>query len=189
MTCRARFLPLAALVALWPALSMAETCPAPPDHSAALDVLFDQVRAAPNEGAAAPVVNQMWALWAEAPDESAQEILDRGMRKRSSYDLLGALQDFERLISYCPDYAEGYNQRGFVLFIQQDYAAALPDLDRALALSPRHVGALSGRALTHMALGNNVQALDDLEAALALNPWLSERRFLEPLKQAAGSEL
>lgn len=186
MTHRLALILLAALLPL-PALS--ETCPAAPDHSAQLDALFAEVRDAPNEGAAAPVVNRMWELWAQAPDERAQEILERGMRKRSSYDLLGALQDFERLISYCPDYAEGYNQRGFVLFIQQDYAAALPDLDRVLEISPRHVGALSGRALTHMALGNNAEALADLEAALALNPWLSERRFLAPLEEAVGSEL
>ena len=111
----------------------------------------------------------------------AQEILDRGMRRRSAYDFLGAMQDFDRLIAYCPDYAEGYNQRGFVSFIRQDYPAALIDLDRVIALSPRHTGALTGRALTLMALGRTAEARADLLVALALNPWLPERRFLDQL--------
>ncbi|MCJ7871516.1 hypothetical protein [Phaeobacter sp. J2-8] len=176
--------------ALWSMISLAgsaaaESCPEAADHSARFDRLFAQVQAAPNEGAAQVVVNQMWNLWADAPDQQAQEILDRGLRKRGAQDFLGALRDFEILIDHCPDYAEGYNQRGFIRFIQRDYAAALVDLDRVIALSPRHVGALSGRALTLMALGQNDAARRDLLRALELNPWLPERRFLAQLSPEA----
>jgi len=128
-------------------------CPAAPDHSAALETLAEQARAAPNEAAGQEISNQMWKLWIDAPNDQAQAVLDRGMTKRASYDLLGAIAEFDTLIAYCPDYAEGYNQRAFALFIQQNFAAALVDLDRALALSPRHVAARSGRALTYMELG------------------------------------
>ncbi|WP_323765582.1 hypothetical protein [Marinovum sp.] len=175
---------LVTLALLLPPPARAETCPAAPDHGGRLDVLFDEVQAAPSAAAAQRVVNRMWDLWADAPDARAQEILDRGLRRRGAQDFLGALQDFERLIAYCPDYAEGYNQRGFIRFIQRDYAAALIDLDRVLALSPRHVGALTGRGLTLMALGRSDAARADLLAALALNPWLPERRFLDALPPA-----
>ena len=178
-------LTLSAIVLLLPFEAGAETCPAAPDHVASFDRLFAEARAAPSEAAAQLVVNQMWALWADAPDARAQEVLDRGLRRRASYDFIGALQDFEVLIAYCPDYAEGYNQRGFIRFIQQDYPAALDDLDRVIALSPRHVGALSGRALTLMALGRHGAARADLLAAMALNPWLPERRFLAQLEPDA----
>ncbi|MEQ8342287.1 MAG: hypothetical protein RID15_00905 [Marinovum algicola] len=174
-------LALIVLALLLPLTARAETCPPPPDHTETFDGLFEEVQAAPDAGAAQQVVNRMWALWADAPDARAQEILDRGMRRRSAYDFLGAMQDFDRLIAYCPDYAEGYNQRGFVSFIRQDYPAALIDLDRVIALSPRHTGALTGRALTLMALGRTAEARADLLVALALNPWLPERRFLDQL--------
>lgn len=171
-----------------PGRALAQECPAAPDHSASFDRLFSQVQTAPDEATARMVTGQMWALWKDAPNAQAQEVLDRGMRRQSAYDFLGALQDFETLIAYCPDYAEGYNQRAFVRFIHRDYAAALVDLDRVIALSPRHVGALSGRALTLMGLGRLDEAREALLAALALNPWLPERRFLDQLQPHLDDE-
>ncbi|WP_298678921.1 hypothetical protein [uncultured Lentibacter sp.] len=156
----------------------AESCPEAPDHSVALAELVEAVRAAPNEMHAAPLNTQMWELWTDAPDAAAQAILDSGMRKRGSFDLLGARAEFDRLVAYCPDYAEGYNQRAFVNFIRQDYEPAIADLTRALALSPTHTGALTGRALSYYALGRLAEARADLEVALGLNPWLPERHML-----------
>lgn len=153
-------------------------CPRSPDHSAALDALFDDIRSAPSQTRGLELGRELWRYWLDAPDEVAQKILDRGMTRRSGYDFIGARSDFEALIEYCPDYAEGYNQRAFVNFLSQNYEAALPDLDRALELSPRHVGALSGRMATLMALGRNEEAQIDLKRALDLNPWLPERSLL-----------
>ena len=173
---------LAALLA--PAGALA--CPAPPDHTAALDALFDRVQAAESPRAAQLVSNEMWELWADAPDSHAQELLDEGMTRRAAHDLTGAIKAFDALVDYCPDYAEGYNQRAFANFIRRDYAAALPDLDRALDLSPRHLGAMTGRAMTLMALERPGEAAVILRRALDLNPWLSERRLLPALE--AGEE-
>lgn len=150
-------------------------CPSAQDHSAALDALIAKVQRASDEAEAQALFNQMWAFWADAPDAQAQAILDRGMTRRAAYDFVGALADFDRLIAYCPAYAEGYNQRAFVHFLRQDFAAALLDLDRALALSPRHVAALSGRALALYGLARLPEARDALGEALRLNPWLAER--------------
>ena len=164
-------------------------CPQPPDHRAALADLTQQVHDAASQDAARAITDRMWELWTDAPDEAAQEMLDRGMSRRSGYDLLGALEDFDRLVHYCPNYAEGYNQRAFVNYLRQDFATALVDLDRALALSPRHVAALSGKALTLMGLNRFDEARLVLAEALALNPWLPERNLavrggpLEPLGQ------
>lgn len=160
--------------------AVANTCPPAPDHSDELVRLYAQVQSAGTEAQAREIGNRMWELWTEAPDEPAQTALDRGMERRAAYDFLAALEEFDRLVAYCPDYAEGYNQRAFVNFLRQDFATALADLDRALALSPRHVAALSGRALTLMALGRTDEARADLAAALALNPWLPERGLAAP---------
>ena len=158
----------------------AETCPQAPDHGGTLGELIAQAQAATNQSDAREISNQMWELWADAPDDQAQAVLDRGMQRRASYDFAGAIADFDRLIDYCPDYAEGYNQRAFVNFLRQDFAAALPDLERALALSPDHIAALSGKALTLLALGRVDEARGDLAQALEMNPWLSERSLAAP---------
>ncbi|MDR9484895.1 MAG: tetratricopeptide repeat protein [Sediminimonas sp.] len=161
-------------------------CPPPPDHGAELQELFDEVQDAPDAATAQRISNQMWELWADAPNAAAQEILDSGMRKRASQNFLGALEEFDRLVAYCPDYAEGYNQRAFIHFILQDYDAALVDLNRTLDLSPDHVAARAGKALTLFGLDRVAEGREVLEAALELNPWLPERHLLD---SALGEEL
>lgn len=153
-------------------------CPAAPDITSEMDGLIDRIHAATNDAAAREVSGEMWQLWLKAPDAIAQETLDNGMRRRASYDFLGAIAQYDKLIEYCPAYAEGYNQRAFVHFLTESYEKALVDLDAALALSPRHVGAQSGRALTLMNLGRLAEARSQLLEALANNPWLSERFLL-----------
>lgn len=151
------------------------SCPAAPDIRTELDALIEQARSAQNDVAGREASSAMWQLWLMAPDEVAQEMLDQGMQQRASFDFLGAIKSFDALVDYCPDYAEGYNQRAFVNFLSGNYDKALVDLDMALELSSDHVGAQSGRALTLMNLGQKEQARQQLIEALENNPWLSER--------------
>ncbi|MEP4991983.1 MAG: tetratricopeptide repeat protein, partial [Paracoccaceae bacterium] len=108
----------------------------------------------------------------------AQEALDQGMRQRSSYDFAGSVASFDRLVAYCNEYAEWYNQRAFSYFLTEDFEAALVDLDAALRLSPDHVGVQSGRALTLMNLGRIEEARAQMLEAVENNPWLAERALL-----------
>lgn len=171
---------LGCCVSLFAGATLAQSCPDAPNHDVALEGLFAQIAEAENDMDARAISNRMWELWTDAPDEAAQSLLDRGMQARSSYDFLGALDALDRLVEYCPNYAEGYNQRAFVNYLRQDFAAALVDLNLTLERSPQHVGALSGKALSLLALGRVDEARDALAAALALNPWLSERSLAAP---------
>lgn len=149
---------------------------------------MELVATASNESAAREYTNELWGIWATAPDDTAQEILDRGMTRRAAYDFAGALSDFDKLIEYCPDYAEGYNQRAFVNFIREDYTTALKDLDRAVALTPDHIGAVVGRALALIQLGRVREGQIALRKALLLNPWLPERNRVTPLPEREENE-
>ena len=169
---------LALLLMLAPAAAFAQVCPALPDRSAEKARLMEAVRTAPDYRSAREAGNALWAFWATAPDARAQEMLDRGMSRRSSYDLEGAQAEFDALIAYCPDYAEGYNQRAFVNFLRADYATALTDLEKTLELMPDHIAALAGLALTLQQLGRIDASQRVLRQALALNPWLPERGML-----------
>ena len=171
---------LVALLLAGPAI--AETCPPAPDHAHALGELVARAQKAPDRAAGMAASADMWALWADAPDARAQDLLDEGMARREAHDYAAAMEAFQALVAYCPDYAEGYNQRAFVHFLRGDYAAALPDLDAALARQPRHVAALTGQALTLHALDRQGEAALALRAALAMNPWLSERSLLPMLE-------
>lgn len=165
-------------VLLMPAAALA--CPALPDSLDAQLEIINALQDVQNEGSARPLSDQLWLIWTKAPDEHAQAILDRGISAQRVADLDRAYQAFDELVAYCPDYAEGYNQRAFVSFLRQDYVSALADLDLAIARSPVHVAAIAGKALTLMGLGRDDEAQTVLRQALTLNPWLSERRFLKP---------
>lgn len=165
---------------LAPVAALAE-CPPAPDIDADEARVLEAVRDAESDMQARALSNELWSLWASAPDEVAQELLDRGMSARASYDYLGALDALDRLVEYCPHYAEGYNQRAFVNYLREDFETALIDLDVALELRPTHVAALSGKALTLMGLGRQAEAQIVLRAALELNPWLPERGLLQKL--------
>lgn len=163
---------------LFTAPAVADTCPPVPDRSAEKAFLFDSLASARNEVEAQPFNQGLWEIWTEAPDTIAQSMLDEGMARMRVADYLGAVAVFDRLTAYCPDYAEGYNQRAFTYFLGRNFIAALADLDRALVLEPNHVGALSGKGLTLIELGREAEAQEALRAAVALHPWLAERALL-----------
>jgi tetratricopeptide (TPR) repeat protein len=164
-----------AIVVATPALA---ECPPPADVAEDQSRLSAQLRHAPGPGEAREIQNELWQLWTAAPDEAAQELLDRGMAMREGYDLAGSRAELDELVEYCPDYPEGYNQRAFSAFLAQDYGAALDDLETVLDMNPEHVPARAGLALTLMGLGRTDAAQGVLRDAVRRNPWLSERALL-----------
>lgn len=173
---------------LFAAPGFAQTCPEAPDHGEALSALFTEVQQAQTAADAQLVTNRMWELWATAPDGRAQAMLDRGLELRSQRAFSEAYEKFDQLIAYCPDYAEGYNQRAFVLFLSGEFQGAREDLEQALRLSPDHLAARAGLGLTLVGLGEKVEGLRILKEALAVNPWLPERRTVEVLEAEIAAE-
>ena len=157
----------------------ADTCPAVPDHTVRLGEIVTELGAARGEGEARVLTQELWSLWTDAPDDISQALLDEGMRQRSNFDFLGARDTLDGLVEYCPDYAEGYNQRAFASFLRRDFDAALADLDIALSIMPNHIAALSGKGLTLLEMGRNDEAQQALRDAVRMNPWLQERALLD----------
>ena len=154
------------------------SCPAPADVESELRALIAKAQTAEDDRAGRRVSDEMWQVWLRAPDERAQAALDAGMQRRQVFDFAGAIKEYDRLVAYCPTYAEGFNQRAYINFLQENYEAALSDLDIALDLQPLHIGAQSGRALTLMNLGRLEEARAQMLIAVENNPWLSERALL-----------
>ena len=164
----------------------AQDCPPLDAQVARQAAIHDRMQAAGSEAEVRPLAAELWSIWLAAPDPPSQELLDRGMAQRSGFDLFGAQETLTRLIDYCPDYAEGWNQRAFARYLAQDFDGALDDLEEALALNPVHLGALSGKAMTLIGLRRYEEAQQVLRDAVAINPWLSERRLLT---EPPGEEL
>ncbi|MEZ5715797.1 MAG: hypothetical protein R3D85_11855 [Paracoccaceae bacterium] len=102
---------------LFAGAASAGSCPPSPDHSVALARLMEEVRVARSEAQAQEIVGRMWQLWSDAPDDLAAAVMAMGNHLRDRRDLAGALAEFNWLVAYCPDYAEGWNQRAMVHFL------------------------------------------------------------------------
>lgn len=84
-----------------------------------------------------------------------------------------------------PSYAEGWNRRATLFFLEQQYGKALSDIEKVLAIEPRHFGALAGLGLILQEIDQKPTALAALKKALAINPYLDDSvknavRDLEP---------
>lgn len=144
--------------------------------------LFVELRNAPTEAAARVAENAIWEFWiAAAPTEATRNDLTAAMSKRESYDLHGALRLLNGVVAAAPDYAEGWNQRAFIHFLQENMDESLVDLDRALELEPLHFGALAGKAMVLMRQGRVELGQEVLRRAIEIDPWLRERSMLLPV--------
>ena len=136
--------------------------------------------AAKSEPEAVDTARQIWDLYATAPDAQAQDLLDRGVRYLQRGQFQTSEQLLSELVTYCPDYAEGWNQRAFARFLDGNFDGALEDLDRTLELEPRHFGALTGRGLTFLKQGRQILGEQAIRDAMKVHPWINERRLLPP---------
>lgn len=143
------------------------------------DLLFNKLASATSETEARMVEFQIWEHWtAEAPSDEIRDKLTRGMEKRREFDLAWAEDLFDEVVREAPEYAEGWNQRGFARFLRGNLEGSLSDLESAIELEPRHFGALSGMYHVLRLLNRQDAALRSLHKAVTIHPWLKERNDL-----------
>lgn len=158
--------------------AFASSCPETVNNVDEKDRLHTELLASQSEMNGRVVSDQLWTIWTTAPDNIAQEMLDRGRERIRVADYERAEEIFTDLIDYCPHYAEGWNQRAYVHLLRQNYDASLEDVTVVLELEPRHFGALVGRASVLLNMGRTKVGYVALREALKINPWLSERYLL-----------
>jgi tetratricopeptide (TPR) repeat protein len=82
------------------------------------------------------------------------------------------------VVKQAPDYAQGWNQRAFILFLQEKYDQSLSDIEKALELEPRHFGAMAGQARILMRQCRFVTGQKTLKQAVKIHPFLRERSMI-----------
>lgn len=144
------------------------------------EALFAALAAAGTEAEARAIEEAIWELWLTAPDGEAQALLDRALDRRRWGDHEAAIEALDELIAGWPDYAEGWNQRATVRFLQGEDDLSLADVEETLKREPRHFGALAGKALILLRQGKAAAAQLALIEAVRIDPWLRERSLLDP---------
>ena len=108
--------------------------------------------------------------------ETADLLFARALEAMSAQEHALCLDLLDEVILLRPDFAEAWNKRATVYFLQRDYGNSLADIRKTLALEPRHFGALAGLGMILETLGRDEEALRALQRALDLNPQLESVR-------------
>lgn len=85
-------------------------------------------------------------------------------------DLDKAIEYFTAAIRAKPDHVGGYNNRGLVHYLKEDYPQAVQDYTAAIQLEPENYYALTNRATAYTALRDYAQAIKDINTAIKLEP-------------------
>lgn len=119
---------------------------------------------------------QIRQLWNQSGSASMDLLAMRADQAMEGEDLETALVHLNDLTRLAPDFAEGWNKRATVYFLQDEYGRSLEDIARTLRLEPRHFGALSGLGIILDRVGDPKGALEAYRRAIKVHPHLPGAR-------------
>ena len=155
-----------------------------------LDVLFENLKSTSNLGVIEQLEEQIWSIWLASDDDEINILMKEGVRAMAARDLDTALQTFDKIIAKEPDFAEGWNKRATVYYLQENLTESMQDIQRTLELEPRHFGALSGMGLIFMQLGDDAGALEAYKEVIKIHPNSPSARFyIEALQKRIRNQM
>jgi tetratricopeptide (TPR) repeat protein len=143
----------------------------PEDRDAMLAELYSHLAAAPDATQAAPISEAIESLWAQPGSDTIGILMSRSAKAINDKKNDLAMQFLDAATELAPDYAEAWNRRAYVQFLQNNYDGAVGDLRRALALDPNHFKALEGLARILRETGQKRPALQAYKQILKINPY------------------
>jgi tetratricopeptide (TPR) repeat protein len=131
----------------------------------------------------------LWAIWYRAGSPEHNQMLSQVRRSISRQQLEQAEALVDRLVKAAPDFAEAYNQRAIIYFLQGRFAESVSDCQTVLERNPYHFGAISGLAQCQIQLNRPRDALKALRRALKLQPYHATlREDIRLLETQLGSD-
>ncbi|MBV8769585.1 MAG: tetratricopeptide repeat protein [Hyphomicrobiales bacterium] len=177
--CSAAFLGTSAARAADADSSMVAVPTAPLD----LDGLFSKLKQAPDAESAAVTSRAIQQRWSHSGSDTADLLMQRADAALAGGDRPLAIEILDRLIAIDPDWAEAWNRRATIFFLEDDLSRSAADIQEVLAREPRHFGALMGLAGILERIGDDHKALEAYEKVLDVYPLLpSAQKAVERLK-------
>jgi tetratricopeptide (TPR) repeat protein len=180
-----RFLAAALLLVVTSAtLHAAEPAPLPPamglSEGAAKEraALFAALAAAKSDAEAREIEERLRTFRRSIADDESRQLLEQSREAQLRFDYAEALIYNKEVVKHAPQFAEGWDQLGYVYFLAGQYDASLDAIEHVLALEPMHYAALAGKGIILYYAGKVEEAQAPLKRALAINPWLKERNLI-----------
>ena len=140
--------------------------------------LFAELAATKSDAEARAVEQRIRAFWRNFADARSREFLEASREAQLRFDYAEALIYLKALVKHAPDFADGWNELGYVYFLAGRYDESLAAIARVLALEPLHYAALAGQGIVLYQQGKIDEAQAPLKRALAIDPWLKERNLI-----------
>lgn len=146
------------------------------DRDQLLDNLLARLSMTTNPRTATILESAIWAFWLRSESPTIEVLMKQSARamKDGAHD--AALTILDTVIELAPDYAEAWNRRATVYFLEGRYRRSLADLERVLDLEPRHFGALTALGMVRRQMGDRAGAIEAFERALEIAPLLENAR-------------
>ena len=165
--------------------------PPAPTAAAALDSLFQRLARVADAGEVQGITSAIERLWLRSGSDTADMLMGRVLVAMQGHDHKLALQLLDSLVVLEPDWAEAWNKRATVRFLENDDAGSMNDISHVLALEPRHYGALAGMGFILQRNHLDKRALQTYRRLLEINPLQTDiRKMTDKLMlEVEGREL
>ena len=149
-----------------------------------LDELFDRLPACLTTEAATRIEEAIWDVWMHDGHEEAELALDRACVDIAARRFDLAETRLALLIRRRPDWAEAWNKRATLLYLQGRDEESVAAIRRVLEIEPRHFGALCSLGEIFRSREERPAALLAFEMALRVHPQLEGVRETAQALQA-----
>jgi tetratricopeptide (TPR) repeat protein len=151
--------------------------------------LYARLAAAKDSDETEGLVGLLMHAYAESGSDTGDLLLQRARKAIGEEEYSDASKILDATITLLPDWAEGWNARATMRYLQDDYQGSMADIAQTLKREPRHLGALMGMATILEALGKREQALEVYERVQAIAPhWRNVQEPIEKLKAALAGQ-
>lgn len=140
--------------------------------------LFEELAQARPPRPVAEIEDLIWALWISHPSKAAEALMTRGIEAFADGCLAQARGHFDALVAAWPAWAEAWNKRATLSYVEGRDSDACRDIVLTLEREPRHFGAIAGFGQICLRQARPCEAAIAFRAALALNPHLHGIRAL-----------
>ena len=146
------------------------------DVSPQLDALFEELAQASPTRAVEEIEDDIWELWLENEDTDLSERMQHAIAAIGQQAWGDATAVINNLLRDCPNWAEVWNKRAWLLHLIGRDAQSVSDICKTLELEPRHFGALTALGKICLRHDQPLTALIAFDSALNVNPHLHEIR-------------
>ncbi len=142
----------------------------PSNQGLSLDALFLNLKQEADANKARRIELLIWRRWGMSGSDTVDLLMNWAAVAMEKKEWAVGLDLLDQVVVLAPQYAEGWNRRATLYFLQSHYGRSIHDIEQVLKLETRHFGAIAGLANILQKIGDDKRALFMWKKVLELYP-------------------